>query len=221
MASLTAEEKQAILKDYRRVRLLEMPIVLAILVGATVLILTLKDPSLVIAGLGGIELAIAAGAVLLAGLVLHFVHWRCPGCRRGLQIGIGGLIACRQCGVVLNAKQVVRPGLTVAESALKKEMKIYDAVTGKRLVQGIVVLGAGLAFFLWATPKDTVPVPFGAPGWLNGLRVFGLGIMLCAVGVFYLVGRRMTVGEREHEAWARRKLGMPPKAAGSRPHPEP
>ncbi len=209
MASLTADEKQAIVAGYRRVRLLEVPIVLAGLVGATVLILTLENPSLVIAGLGGVELAIAAGALLLAGLVLHFVHWRCPGCRRGLQIGVGGFIACRRCGVVLNAKQVGRPGLTVAESALEKEMTIYEADTAKRLIQGVVVFGAGLAFFLWGTPKDTVAVPFGAPGWLNGLRVFGLGIILCAVGIFYLVGRRMTAGEREHEAWVRRKLGMP------------
>jgi predicted membrane channel-forming protein YqfA (hemolysin III family) len=221
MASLTAEAKQEILRGYQRVRLSEVPIVLAVLAGGVVLFLTLQNPSLAIAGLGGIELAVAGGVVLLAGVVSHFVNWRCPGCRRGLQRGVGGLIRCTHCGVVLNAKQVSQPGLTVAESALNRERKVYDGVTAQRLIRGIVVFLGGLAFFLWATPKDAVPQPFGTAGWFNGLRVFGLLIMLGGVWIFYLVGRRMTVGEREHEVWARKKLGMPPAAGGREPKLEP
>ncbi len=221
MAGLSAEEQQGAVARYQRVRLFEMLIVLVILAGGTVLLLILQNPSLVIAGLGGVELAIAAGAVLLCGAILHFVNWRCPHCRSGLQRGVGGLIGCKKCGLVLNGKQMRKGGLTVAESALAKEMKIYDAVTVKRLFQGLVVFVGGLAFFLWATPKDTVPVPFGAPGWLNGLRILGLVIVLAGVWVFSIVGRRMTSGEQRHDAWARKKLGMAPKGAPAKQQPAP
>jgi hypothetical protein len=103
MASPSAQEQKQILAAFQRRRTLELLISIPILAGVFILVLLFRNPSYQIAGFGGLELAIAAGAVLAVGLALHFINWRCPVCRRPLRRGIAGSPFCRRCGAVFVA----------------------------------------------------------------------------------------------------------------------
>jgi len=98
MAKLTPEEQQRVREEFKRTRRNEMLISIPILAGTLVLVLLYRRPLYQIAGFGGTGLAMAAGAVLAVGLVLHARNWRCPACGRPLRGRNTGF--CRSCGAL-------------------------------------------------------------------------------------------------------------------------
>ena len=227
MASFSAEQRQEILTAFQRRRTLELLIALPILSGAFALVQLFRSPNYQIAGFGGSALALTAGAVLLVGLVLHFVNWRCPACNRLLHRGVAGTPFCRGCGALFVEDGVedgkggpatpgdpATPG-PAAEIALQRELDLYRTRAAKLLFKGLVLAGFGVVVVLFFPPDEGASRQnlwlyrtFGESGLVWSAR--GLGILMTLFGAWMLStgARRLTTGVRDREASSRRVLGI-------------
>jgi hypothetical protein len=222
MASFSAEQRQEILTAFQRRQALEFLIAVSFLGGAFVLVQLFSNPNYQVAGFGGSALALMAGAVLLVGLGLHFVNWRCPACGRLLR-GLAGTPFCRGCGALFvedgkggraTPGDPAEPGL-VAEIALQRELDLYRTSAGKLLFKGLVLAGFGVVVVLFFPPDDGASRQnlwlyrtFGESGLVWSAR--GLGILMTLFGGWMLStgARRLTTGVRDREASSRRVLGI-------------
>lgn len=223
MASFSAEQQQEILTAFQRRRELELLIAIPILSGTFALVLLFRNPNYQIAGFGGSALALTAGAVLLVGLVLHFVNWRCPACSRPLHRGVAGTPFCRGCGAVFVKDGKGGPAILgypakpgpAAEIALQRELVLYRARAGKLLIGGLVLTGFGIVVTLFLSPDGGAPRQdlwlyrtFGESGLVWGARGAGILMTLFGAWMLYIAARRLTAGVRGREASSRRVLGI-------------
>ncbi len=223
MASFSAEQRQEILTAFQRRRQLELLIAIPILSGTFALVLLFRNPEYQIAGFGGSALALTAGAVLIVGLVLHFVNWRCPACGRPLHRGVAGTPFCRGCGAVfvkdgkggpVTSGDPAKPG-PAAEIALKRELDFYRLRASKLLIGGLVLFATGALLALFYSPSGGAPRQdlwlyrtFGESGQLWVGRGSGILMALLGAWMLYVASRRLAVGVRGREASYRRVLGI-------------
>jgi hypothetical protein len=231
MASFSAQQRQEILTAFQRRRQLELLIAIPILSGTFALVLLFRNPEYQIGGFGGSALALTAAAVLIAGLMLHFVNWRCPACGRPLHRGVAGTPFCRGCGAVFvkdgkggaaTPGDPAKPG-PAAEIALQRELVLYRARASKLLIGGLLLFSTGALLALLYSPSGPPRQDlwlyrnFGESGIVWAGRGTGILMALFGAWMLYVASRRLTAGVRGREASSRRVLGIEDGISPPRP----
>jgi rubredoxin len=202
------QRRQQILQELKRRRNRELIAFVPFVAALLVVYQAFDDPGLVIGGLRGLPLFLAAFTVVAACLVHHAVNWRCPACRHHFRSGIS-VPFCKSCGFVFEESK----GQLFADPAVERREQVERAVQidagqyrGKyalQLIKALVIVGLGLLMALVladqpgaARPDGWLYRTFGESGAHTAMQAIGGFITLLGLAWAGYAVYRLTAGAR-------------------------